>query len=831
MTSSVPLPPKHAQRFNTVCQFCIVGCGYTVYKWPQGQRGGPAAADNALGVDFTRPQPALTGEWISPLMQSVVADRDGSRHHITIVPDKSCSVNEGMASVRGAGLAQTLYAADRPTRARLSTPSLNQGQGPEPVSWDAAVDLGAAIIKAVIDRWGADAVGMKFFDHGGGGGGFENNWAVGRFFFSSVGTRTASIHNRPAYNSEVHAAGDAGVGALTHAYQDAALADTILIVGANPYEAQTNYFLTHMVPNLQGGTADLKKSAFGAEPVEAARMIIVDPRRTMTVATAEAAAGADHVLHLRIEPGGDIALLNAIARVVLERRWHDVAFIEGRTERQTFEAYQRSSLGVDRPMREFVEESARIAGVTPEDIIKAAEWIAKPKAGGARRRTLLHYEKGLIWGLKNYENVAAIVDLALLSGNVGKPGTGCSRLGGHQEGYVRPPYPGGRPALNVDEAVRRGEVKSFWIGGCNPVLTTLRAEAFEAALVERGSLVTQALSATRGKALGERVSAVVEALKAGGMFVLAQDIYATATTRHAHLVLPAAQWGEINLTSINGERRLRLYPRFMDPPGEAIADWAILARFAKRLRKLYLDDRNTQMANRFLDYDWKSDEDVFIHARYQFKGDASDPAEGFAGVTYDLLRKLGNNGIQTPVRLVNGTPVGSVRLHESGRFSTPSGKARFIAAPRPWPGYAAQVEKQRREHRFWVNNGRSNHVWQTLYHHQHVPFYQDRFPAPYLEMHPDDARSLGISAGDLVELFNDVGKVAALAYPSDAVKRGHTFMLFGQPRGAVGDLISDHVDPATTIPYYKGAWASIRRIGPQPESMRGMSLLPMNVAL
>ena len=98
----------------------------------------------------------------------------------------------------------------------------------------------------------------------------------------------------------------------------------------------------------------------------------------------------------------------------------------------------------------------------------------------------------------------------------------------------------------------------------------------------------------------------------------------TATARFAHLVLPAAQWGETNLTSINGERRLRLYQRFMDPPGEAIADWEIMARFARRLRALYLEDNNPLMANRFLDFDWRTEEDVFIHARYQFKGDGTD---------------------------------------------------------------------------------------------------------------------------------------------------------------------------------------------------------------
>jgi arsenite oxidase large subunit len=295
-------------------------------------------------------------------------------------------------------------------------------------------------------------------------------------------------------------------------------------------------------------------------------------------------------------------------------------------------------------------------------------------------------------------------------------------------------------------------------------------------------------------------------------------------------VLPAAQWGEMNLTSINGERRLRLYPKFMDAPGEAIADWAILARFAKRLRELYAADRNPLAANRFLDYDWRSDEDVFIHARYQFKGDGSDGMEGYAGVTYELLRKLGNDGIQTPVRLVAGVLAGTVRMHDDGIFRTPSGKARFVPAPRPWPGYAAKVARQRKNHRFWVNNGRSNHLWQTAYHHRLIPFYNDRFPIPYLEMHADDAKSLGIASGDLVEVANDMGRVEAMAYVTSAVKKGHTFMLFGQPRGAAGDLVSDHVDPTTTIPYYKGVWADVKRLGPMPESLKAVTLAPANVA-
>lgn len=827
--AKVPLPPPDAQSFTTVCQFCIVGCGYKVYKWPADREGGAAPAANALGVDFRQPQLAF-GKWIAPSMHSVITERDGKRFNVAIVPDDQCTVNSGLSSVRGGGLAATLYSPDRPTKARLSTPLISEGGGQRTTSWQEASELGAAVIKAVIDRWGPDAVGMKFFDHGGGGGGFENNWAVGRFFFSGIGTRTASIHNRPAYNSEVHAAGDAGIAALTNSYLDAQLTDTLLIVGANPYETQTNYFLNHMVKNLSGDSLSLKRSAFAGEAVEKGRMIVVDPRRTMTVAAAEAAGGKGNVLHLQIEPGSDIWLLNAIGRIILERSWHDAAFIGQRTETQTFEAYQRSSLMVDRPRADLLAEAAQRTGVSVADMEKAAEWIARPKADGSPRRTLLHYEKGLIWGLKNYENVAAIVDLGLLTGNLGKPGTGVSRLGGHQEGYVRPAYPGGRPALNVDEAVRRGSVKVYWVGGCNPLLTTLRAGAMEASFKERGALVTASLQSTKGKSIGERVTAVVEALKQGGMFLLVQDIYPTASSQYAHLVLPAAGWGEMNLTSINGERRLRLYQRFMDPPGEAKPDWAIMALFAKRLHELYAREGNPLFANRFLDFDWTSDEDVFIHARYSFKGTAADPIEGYAGVTYDLLRRLGANGIQTPTRIINGVAVGTARLYEDGRFSTASGRARFIPAPPPWPGYAAKVEAQRKRYRFWINNGRSNHIWQTAYHHRFLDFYNERMPIPHLEMHPEDAKELRIAAGDVVEVVNDVGRVEAMAYPTDAVKRGHTFLIFGQPRGAAGELVSDHVDPATTIPYYKGAWADVRRIGSRPELSKTVSFLPQNIA-
>ena len=124
----------------------------------------------------------------------------------------------------------------------------------------------------------------------------------------------------------------------------------------------------------------------------------------------------------------------------------------------------------------------------------------------------------------------------------------------------------------------------------------------------------------------------------------------------------------------------------------------------------------------------------------------------------------------------------------------------------------AKIEAQRAKHKFWVNNGRSNEVWQTGYHDQYNAFVRDRYPLAYIEINPDDARELGVSAGEVVEVFNDYGSTCAMAYPVADAKRGQTFMLFGQAKGIAGDLTSDWTD-RNVIPYYKGAWASLQRVG------------------
>ena len=359
-----------------------------------------------------------------------IVQQDGQDVHIVIKPDKACEVNSGLGSIRGARMAEMSFSRARATQQqRLTHPMVFRYGQMQPTSWDDALDLVARVTVAMLkEPGGEDNLFVSAFDHGGAGGGYENTWGTGKLYFEAMKVKNIRIHNRPAYNSEVHATRDMGVGELNNCYEDAELCDTIIAVGTNAYETQTNYFLNHWVPNLRGASLQKKQQQLTGEPHAAARVIIVDPRRTSTVAACEVEAGKDKVLHLAIEPGTDMVLFNALLTEIAAKGWQDKAFIAASTtDFDKTLAANKTSLA----------DAAAITGLKAEDIAKAAAWIAEPKEG-RRRRTMFAYEKGLIWGNDNYRTNSALVNVALATGNIGRPGGGCVRMGGHQEGYSRP---------------------------------------------------------------------------------------------------------------------------------------------------------------------------------------------------------------------------------------------------------------------------------------------------------------------------------------------------------------------------------------------------------
>jgi arsenite oxidase large subunit len=800
----IPLPPKGARKTNMTCHFCIVGCGYHVYTWPENTEGGRAANQNALGVDFRKQVPPMQ-IIMTPAMHNVVENADGTRHNVLIQPDKECSVNKGLSSFRGGQTAGYLYNPDGDTKHRLKSPRVFKGDQWMDTDWDDALALYCGLTKRILDADGPEGLFFNCFDHGGAGGGFENTWGTGKLMFTALRTPMVRIHNRPAYNSECHATRDMGIGELNNSYEDAELADTIIAIGTNAYETQTNYFLAHWMPNLMGDTVDKKKKRFPGEAVERGRFIFVDPRRTATVGIA-ASQAQDRVLHLDILPGTDIALFNGLFTYVVEQGWHDADFIKASTT--GFD-------GAAKANKLSLAETARITGVSEEKLKQAAAWAYRPKAGGARPRTMHAYEKGIIWGNDNYLCQSALVDLVLATRNVGRRGTGVVRMGGHQEGYTRPPYPG-KSKIFTDEELIKGKGKMLTSWACNNFQTTCNAATYRATIHKRANIVKEAMNAARGARPEKLVDIVYEALGKGGLFVASIDLYPTMIAEASHLLLPAAHPGEMNLTSMNGERRLRLTEKFMDPPGSAKPDCLIASAIASTLKAMYEKAGNAEMARRFEGFDWKTEEDAFDDGFRRAGTAGAPPIDSQGGgtghlATYELLRAAGNNGVQLPIQKVEGGKlIGTEMLYTEGTFDTPDGKARF--QPSPWPGLPKTVEDQKAKHTFWINNGRINEVWQTGYHDRYNGEVRGQHPVSLIEMNPDDAQALGVEAGDLVEVYNDFGSTQAMARLEPDIKPGQTFMQYGYDNGVMGDVTTNWTD-RNVIPYYKGTWASLRRVG------------------
>jgi anaerobic selenocysteine-containing dehydrogenase len=689
----LPIVPKDAKEFNVTCHYCIVGCGYKAYTWPTHEQGGTAPDQNKFGVDLSRQQPPETAAWYAPAMYNIVR-QNGEDVHIVIKPDTDCVVNSGLGSVRGARMAEMSYSQARNTQLqRLTDPMVWRYGQMQPTSWDDALDLVARVTVGVINTMGEDGLIVSAFDHGGAGGGYENTWGTGKLYFGAMKVRNIRIHNRPAYNSEVHATRDMGVGELNNCYEDAELADTIVAVGTNALETQTNYFLNHWVSNLRG----------------------------------------------------------------------------------------------------------------------------------TRRRTMFAYEKGLIWGNDNYRTNGALVNVALATGNIGRPGGGCVRMGGHQEGYSRPDYPGPRPAFYVDQILIEGKGGVHHIWGCDHYKTTLNALKFKQVYKKRTDIVKDAMSAVPYGDRTAMVTAILDAIKNGGLFAVDTDIVPTKIGQACHVWLPAATSGEANLTSMNGERRMRLTERYMDPPGQAMPDCLIAARIANNMERVLREQGKAQYADQFKGFDWKTEEDAFMDGYHGHE-------KGGQFVTYERLRAMGTNGFQEPaVDFKDGKIIGTKRLFADGKFGGKDGKATFMETK--WRGLEAPgKEAEMKKWPFLINNGRTNIVWQSAYLDQENEFVMDRMPYPLIQMNPQDMTELNIKQGDLVEVYNDNGSTQAMAYPTPTAKPKQAFMLFANPNGVQGNVVSPGVNELV-IPNYKQTWAGIRKIANAPDAVRNLSFKSQEYAV
>jgi len=857
--TNVPLPPVDAKITNTVCDYCIVGCGYRVFTWPDGVEGGSRASENALGEDFPV---GLGAAWISPNQHNFTLI-DGVRHHVVVQPDPFATVvnRGGNHSIRGGTLAGKVYNPDGPTSDRLKTPMMRVNGQLVPVSWDDAIEVMQRVSSHVISKYGAPAWGMKTYSYNY----FENTYAISKLAFRSVHTPAFAPHDKPGPGSDTPGLSDSGIIAFSASYKDWGEAEVIFFSGTDPFETKTVLFTEWVMTGPQK------------------RLIFATPRRTQGVVWAEARGG----LHLQVIPGSDTALHLAIIRVIIENGWEDKEFIEkwiansweidagmGRGTRNTPVEWRTTwgQLGTD--YEGYVEwlfdqeisnleRAAEITGVPAEKIRLAAEILAKP-IDGVRPKASFGLEKGNYWS-NNYLNTASYAALGLICGAGNRPGKMISRLGGHQRGWKgAAPYPRiqspnqlpgrRRQDIDLDRWVEAGNLRFAWVIGTLWIQAMAASDDMYKRFVEltrdNPHQITDADPAAAAQTLIERADS-------GGMVIVNSEIYPRApiTTELADIVLPASGWGESDLTRANGERRLRLYEKFTDPPGEAQPDWWAIAKFGRAMG--------------YEGYDWKDSNDVFEEAS-KFGRDGVlnyHPlvviAERDGIRAHDLLKRYGTTGIQMPIRLIDADLIGTVRLHDSTlklespkgadvhqkwltHFKTHSGKA--VLNKSPWELFSDFYERITPQgDEMWVTSGRIGEVWQSSYDDQRKPYLANRTPEHFVEIHPDDASARGIESGDWVEIVNDdvliqtggfaftegesyrfselvkmghiktgSGRVTAVAIVTDIVRTGVMFTNFIWPRwpdSAANSLVHRVPDPISNRYRFKLGKGRVRKTG------------------
>jgi ferredoxin-nitrate reductase len=502
-------------------------------------------------------------------------------------------------------------------------------------------------------------------------------------------------------------------------YDDIDLCDVALVIGSNMAEAHPVLWDRLQDSRRQRGTP---------------YVIVVDPRRTLTAREAD--------LFLPVAPGGDIALLNALGRVMIESGWVDDRFVMAHT--RGFDQYLYFLLGQN------LDELCRTAGVTRDEVRQAASRL------GMAQGWLSFYCMGLNQSTVGVWKNNSLINLHLLTGQIGKPGAGPfsltgqpNAMGGRETGLLCHQLPGYR---FVDNDEHRREVEDYWRRPAGtirnqPGLTAV--EMFRA--LERGQLKALWIAGTNPLVSLPDLHQVRRAI-AKAAFVIVQDAYhPTETTEQAHIVLPVAQFAEKEWTSTSSERLVSYSPKSRAAPGEAWPDWQILARFGQRAG--------------FPGFDFDSAGQVWD----EFRGLTTGRPCDMTGITSARLRR--ERHVYWPCPHENHP--GEKRRYLDRRFPTNDGKAVFLPRDHKEP-------RELPDHEFpWVlTTGRLYTHWHTLTRTAHCAKLVRREPGPFVEIHPDDAARLGIAKGDLVQISSRRGTIRVPARMSDGVLPGTVFLPF-----------------------------------------------------
>ena len=615
------------------------------------------------------------------------------------------------------------------------------------VSWGEALDVMVERFRGIQAKYGGQSLGVLST----GQLVTEEFYALGKLVQLGFGTNNYDGNTTLCMASAVSGyKGSFGSDGPPGSYEDLEKADVILLIGANI--ADNHPILCQYLD------ANPRKT-----------LIVADPRVSKTAMMAD--------LHLPLKPRSDLALANGIAHILIRHGLIDRNYIANHTT------------GFDELVR-FLEayppeRVSQITGLSEELLYKTAFLYGRARAG------FIGWTMGVNHSTLGTTTVNALCNLALLTGNIGRAGaapfsiTGqCNAMGTREAGFTS-----GMPGYRkFDDAADRRELAALW-GIEETRLPAKRGLAYpdiiEAALAKkiRGLWII----ATNPLVSFPNQDVLRQALSNLDFLVVQDGYHPTPTTELAHLVLPAAIWGEKEGTYTNSERRVSKVNPAVAPPGEARADFDIFLDVAEKLgcrEELYPG--------------WRAPEDAFNEWRSISKGRLCD----YSGIGYEMLASRG--AVQWPL------PEGgesAAHLYSDGKFKTPDGRAKLVAAHwEPFP------EQPNREFPLILNTGRTVEHWHTRTKTREAPILEHLSPRAWLEMNPRDAKQLGLRSHQRVDVVSQRGRVAGVELRlTEITAPGQVFMPFHFFETNVNEVTQSAFDPISREPNYKQCAVRVER--------------------
>lgn len=689
----------------------------------------------------------------------IIVKKD-SNNKVLVEGDKDHPVNKGMLCSKG----MNLHYVANDTSDRILYPEMrwSRSHPRERVSWNDALDRAASVFKSIIKKHGPDSVGFYV----SGQSLTEEYYIANKLTKGFLGTNNIDTNSRLCMSSAVVGYKKTfGEDSVPISYTDIELADTFLITGANP--AWCHPILFRRIEKRKEDNSNVK-------------IIVVDPRKT------DSANFAD--LHLQLLPGTDVILYNAIGRCLYKSGLIDEDFINNHTE--GFKDYK------DLIFKTSLKQASKLCGVPEKDIQKAANII------GLSKRFISMWAMGLNQSMVGTDKNVSLLNLSLITGQVGKPGAGPfsltgqpNAMGGREVGGMANLLAVHKDLMNEEH---RQEVAQFWgVDKINPKPGLTATEMFDA--LESGKMKAVWIACTNPLVSLPNLNRIEKAMN-NAKFVVVQEIsHKSDTVAFADLVLPAAGWLEKEGTMTNSERRISYLPKEIDAPGEARPDVEIFCDFAQRMG--------------FRGFNYASASEIYDEYALMTKGTNIDVSY----LNYDRLKNEGTFQWPVPEHRHQGTP----RLFENKKFYTPTQKAQFNT-----PTSIVNTSVQPNfEFPLILTTGRVRDQWHTMTKTGKVSRLKTHYPTPVLEINPVDAFLYKIKNGDITEIKGENGLVRMRAKVTDTIKKGVVFMPMHWGKqmqsnlNRVNNLTNTHLDPVSKEPDFKFTRVSVSKYKKEVEKI------------